>query len=77
MINVDVPEAFINKMKLGNHADITFTASADEVIKGKVSRIAQTARVVNGENMVNVELEVTDSKVGLKQGYEVSAIIYY
>ncbi len=77
VINVDVPEAFINKMKVGNQADITFTASADEIIKGKVSRIAQTARVVNGENMINVELEVTDQTAALKQGYEVSAIIYY
>ena len=37
----------------------------------------KAAKVVNGENMISVELEVTENQAVLKQGYEVNAIIYY
>lgn len=74
---VDVPEAFINKIKVGEKADLYLAASPDDAISAKVSRIAQAAKVVNGENMISVELEVTENQAVLKQGYEVNAIIYY
>lgn len=74
---VDVPEAFINKVEVGQKADIFLAASPDEAISAKVSRTSHAARVVNGENMISVELEVVENQAALKQGYEVNAIIYY
>ncbi len=77
VITVDVPESFINHIALGNKAKVTLLANKDQVIEAKVSRIANQAVTVNGENMIKVDIEPEGNKELLKQGYEVDACIFY
>ncbi len=77
VITVDVPESFINHEAIGNKAQVTLLANKEQVIEAKVSRIANHAVTVNGENMIKVDIEPEGNKDLLKKGYEVDATIFY
>lgn len=76
VVTVDVPENFIQQVTIGDKAEVTLNAYDGVILKAQVTHIAEQATMVNGENMVKVDLEVQEGKEKLKLGYEVDATIY-
>lgn len=76
IVTVDVPESFINKVKIGSHADVKLYADREKTLNAKVKRIANKASMINGETMIKVDLEIEGDTSMLRKGYEVDATIY-
>ena len=77
MISINVPEVFINDIKLGQDVSVKFYAYNREEFKGEISYIEESASALNGENMVRVQVQLKDNeqKKILKYGYELEASI--
>lgn len=76
IVTVNVPETFISQVALGDRVDVSLYANDEEVIQGKVRNIANNTTLINGENMVKVDVEIENNQSSLKYGYEVDATIY-
>lgn len=75
IIEADVTEDFIAEVKLGSAVTIVPVADRTKVYSGKVTRIADMAKVENGETLVGIEVSITDNDGFLKPNYNVDLSI--
>ncbi len=75
IVEADVTEDFIAEIQLGALVDIVPVADRSKTYKGKVTRIADMAKVKNGETLIAVEIKVEDNDGFLKPNYNVDLSI--
>ncbi|MDZ7726265.1 MAG: efflux RND transporter periplasmic adaptor subunit [Candidatus Campbellbacteria bacterium] len=76
IITVNVPEADIAFVEVGDEAEITFDAYDGVAVPAKVFSVAPTAKNVEGVTVVEVELEILDSEVNIKPGLSADVEIF-
>lgn len=84
-VKIEVDELDINKMKIGQNAQVKVSAFSDEVFNGKVVSIAEKGEVVNGvttygveislESLINKSGEINSDEVRLRQGPAVDYMV--
>lgn len=75
MINADITEDFIAEVKIGAEVVIVPVADRSKSYHGKVVRIADMAKVENGETLIGVEIAIEDNDGFLKPNYNVDLSI--
>lgn len=75
IVEADVTEDFIADIHLGAVVDIVPVADRSKTYKGKVTRIADMAKVKNGETLITVEVQVDANDGFLKPNYNVDLSI--
>lgn len=77
VVKANVPEEFIKDVKVGAEVNIIPYADREAKFKGKVKEIQQMAIKDNGEVVIPVVIEATDSNPYLCYGYSVDVEIYH
>lgn len=75
VINADITEDFISEVKIGAAVVIVPVADRSKAYHGKVTRIADMAKIENGETLIGVEIEIEDNDGFLKPNYNVDISI--
>jgi multidrug resistance efflux pump len=75
-ISVDIPEEFIGKVDINSEAEIVPYASKDQVIKGKITRLAGRAIKQNGETIIKADIAIEGQNSILKPGLTVDVKIF-
>lgn len=75
-VSADIPEEFINKVKVGSSADIVPYADKNIVLKGSVVRLSEKAIKQNGETIIKADISIEGEKSILKPGLTVDIKIY-
>lgn len=74
-IEADVTEDFIAEVKAGASVEIIPVADRSKTYHGKVTRIADMAKVDNGETLITIEVSIDDNDGFLKPNYNVDLSI--
>lgn len=74
-LRVQVNEADINKVKVGQEADFTVNAMPDRTLKGTVTAVAPQAQTVSNIQLYDVLVNVGDAGASLKAGESASVTI--
>lgn len=74
-VEADVTEDFIAEVKLNAAVEITPVADRSKTYHGKVTRIADMAKVDNGETLITIEVSIDDNDGFLKPNYNVDLSI--
>ncbi|MGI9861783.1 efflux RND transporter periplasmic adaptor subunit [Moorella naiadis] len=74
-LRVQVNEADINRVKVGQEADFTVNAMPDRTFKGKVTAIAPQAQTVANIQLYDVLVDVSSAGASLKAGESASVTI--
>lgn len=74
-LRVQVNEADINKVKVGQDVEFTVNAQPDRTFKGKVTAIAPQAQTVSNIQLYDVLVNVGDAGASLKAGESASVTI--
>lgn len=72
VVEANIPEEFISKVKLGAEATLIPDADKSKIIKGKVTSIANNAVTNNGETTVLARITFDDNENILLPGYNVN-----
>jgi RND family efflux transporter MFP subunit len=75
-IVLNVPEADIATLEIGDEAEIAFDAYDDLVVPAKVARIASRARVVDGVTVVEVSVQFSRSEELIRPGFTADVDLY-
>lgn len=75
IVEADVTEDFIAEVKLGAAVTVVPVADRSKTYHGKVTRIADMAKVDNGETLITVEITIEDNDGFLKPNYNVDLSI--
>jgi multidrug resistance efflux pump len=75
IVEADVTEDFIAEVQLGAEVTIIPVADRSKEYHGKVTRIANMAKVENGETLISVEITINDNDGFLKPNYNVDLSI--
>jgi multidrug resistance efflux pump len=70
-IEANVAEEYIKDVKLGAEVEITPVADRTKLYKGKVSKITEKAKEMNGETTITVEIDIEDKTDLLRPNYNV------
>jgi len=76
VVKANVPEEFIKDVQIGAEVDIIPYADREAVIKGKVKDIQQLAVTDNGEIVIPVIIETSESSPYIRYGYSVDVEIH-
>ena len=76
LVSADIPEEFINKVKIGCSADIVPYADKAVTLKGNVVRLSERAIKQNGETIIKADISIEGEKGLLKPGLTVDIKIY-
>jgi HlyD family secretion protein len=74
-INITVDEIDIAKVKIGQEVNITLDSLPGVEVKGKVSRISPTSRLVNGVVSYDVRVDIEPTEAELRSGMTANASI--
>ena len=72
---IDIPETFIKDVQLGSVAEIKCYADEEQILKGKISRIAHKAIEESGETIIKADITIEDEKDYIRPGYGVDVKI--
>ncbi len=72
---IDIPETFIKDVKLGSVAEIKCYADEEQILNGKISRIAHKAIEESGETIIKADVTLEDEKDYIRPGYGVDVKI--
>jgi HlyD family secretion protein len=68
LVDVQVPEADINRVAIGQPVTMTFDAIPDQQYNGKVIEVGQVGNVVSGIVNFNVTIELIDADDSVRPG---------
>ncbi len=74
-INITVDEIDIAKVRIGQEVNITLDSLPGVEVKGKVSRISPTSRLVNGVVSYDVRVDIEPTEAELRSGMTANASI--
>jgi RND family efflux transporter MFP subunit len=73
---LNVPEADIAMIEIGDEAEITFDAYDDLIVSAKVARIAPRARTVEGVTVIEVSVQFSGSEELIRPGFTADVDLY-
>ena len=75
-VSADIPEEFINRVKVGASTEIVPYADKDVILEGSVVRLSENAIKQNGETIIKADINIQGEKSILKPGLTVDIKIY-